>query len=122
MTIKKEMLAVNSDIKALTEKIDKLLKDFIKIEEPNVAKRAPKRTVRAKNVNNVLVKKSPAKKKRPKLTATDQALRIITKRKRGIDIAALIVVRLALLDCHTMFHEIFLILYDINDLYDLIGF
>jgi hypothetical protein len=32
------------------------------------------------------------------------------------------VVRLALLDCHTMFHEIFLILYDINDLYDLIGF
>lgn len=32
------------------------------------------------------------------------------------------VVCLALLDCHTMFYDIFLILYDINYLYDLIGF
>ena len=85
MPIKNELRAVNREIKALTEKIDNLIKDCIRIEDTKVAKKSPQKTVKAKTPKRVLVKKPPVKKKRPKLTATDKVLRIIMKRKRGID-------------------------------------
>jgi hypothetical protein len=85
MTIKNELMAVNSEIKALNKKIDNLLKGFIKFEQTKAAKNPPKKTVKAKTTKKVLVKKSPVRNKRTKLTATDQVLRIIMKRKRGID-------------------------------------
>jgi hypothetical protein len=85
MPIKNELRAVNREIKALTEKIDNLIKDCIRIEDTKVAKKSPQKTVKAKTPKRVFVKKPPVKKKRPKLTATDKVLRIIMKRKRGID-------------------------------------
>ena len=90
MTIKKELMDVNSEIKALTKKIDTLLKDFIKAKEIQVAKKSPKKTVKAKTVKMIPMKKVPAKRKAAKLTATDKVLRIIMKRKRAIDTSTLI--------------------------------
>ncbi len=85
MTIKSELTAVRREIKALTDKVDEILKDFINIDETNAAKQSPKKTAKAKATKKAPAKKSQVRKKRPKLTATDQVLSIITKRKRGID-------------------------------------
>ncbi len=83
MTIKSELTVVRREIKALTEKVDEILKDFINIDETNAAKQSPKKT--AKAAKKAPAKKAQVRKKRSKLTATDQVLRIIMKRKRGID-------------------------------------
>ena len=85
MTIKSELTAVRREIKALTDKVDEILKDFINIDEYNAAKQSPKKTAKAKATKKAPAKKSQVRKKRSKLTATDQVLRIIMKRKRGID-------------------------------------
>ncbi len=85
MTIKSELTAVRREIKALAEKVDELLKDFINIDETNAAKQSTKKTAKAKATKKAPAKKSQVRKKRSKLTATDQVLRIIMKRKRGID-------------------------------------
>ncbi len=85
MTIKSELTAVRREIKALAEKVDELLKDFINIDETNAAKQSTKKTAKAKATKKAPAKKSQVRKKRSKLTATDQVLRIIMKRKRGLD-------------------------------------
>lgn len=85
MAIKNELTAVRREIKALTEKIDELLKDFINIEQYNSAKQSAKKTAQAKDTKKAPAKKSQVRKKRSKSTATDQVLRIIMRRKRGID-------------------------------------
>lgn len=85
MTIKSELTVVRREIKALTDKVDEILKDFINIDEYNTAKQSPKKTAKAKAIKKAPAKKSQVRKKRSKLTATDQVLRIIMKRKRGID-------------------------------------
>ena len=71
MTIsKKDLQALNKDVKALRNKIDKLLASAGK--KAKTGKRAP-------------VKKTPAKKRPAKLTATDKVLKIIKGSKKGVD-------------------------------------
>ena len=68
MTIyKKDLQALNRDIKALSRKVEKLIKEFDKSKKAKVT-----------------AKKIPAK-----VTATDQVLKIIMGRKRGVDVATL---------------------------------
>ena len=85
MTIKNELTAVRREIKALTDKVDEILKDFINIDEYITAKQSPKKIAKTKATKKAPAKKSQVRKKRSKLTATDQVLQIIMKRKRGID-------------------------------------
>jgi putative endonuclease len=71
MTIsKKDLQALNKDVKALGNKIDKLLACAGK--KAKATKRAP-------------TKKTPAKTIAAKLTATDKVLRIIKESKKGVD-------------------------------------
>jgi len=85
MTIKNELTAAHRQIKALTKKIDELLINFIHIDEDNAAKQSIKKTDQAKAAKKAPAKKSQVRKKRSILTATDQVLQIIMRRKRGID-------------------------------------
>jgi putative endonuclease len=71
MTIsKKDLQALNKDVKALSSKIDMLL--AAAGEKAKTTKRVP-------------TKKSPAKKRTAKLTATDKVLKIVMGRKKGVD-------------------------------------
>ena len=75
MTItKRDLQALNKDVKALGNKIDKLLAAVGK--KAKVTKRVP-------------TKKAPAKRRAAKLTATDQVLKIINRSKKGVGVAAL---------------------------------
>ena len=75
MTIsKKNLQALHKDVKALGNKIDKLLASAGK---------------KAKATKRVPTKKAPIKKRPAKLTATDQVLRIINRSKKGVDVATL---------------------------------
>ena len=71
MTIsKKDLQALNKDVKALSSKIDMLLAA------------AGKKAKTAKKVPTI---KAPTKKRTAKLTATDKVLRIIKGSKKGVD-------------------------------------
>ena len=76
MTIKKDLMALNKDIKTLSQKVDRLLKT---IGESEKIKAMPR----------VSAKKAPSKKKTVATTATDQVLRIINRSKKGVDTATL---------------------------------
>ncbi len=78
MTIKKDLLAISKDLKKISQKTDRLILDIGKLEKQKV------KPTKARATKKVL-----AKKKAAKLTATDQVLSIITKRKRGIDTSTL---------------------------------
>ena len=85
MTIlKKDLQALNKDVKVLERKMDKLIKEFDKGKKANVTKKAKAKPVKAKTT-----KKAPAKKRTTKLTATDQVLKILRGRKKGVDAATL---------------------------------
>jgi hypothetical protein len=89
MAIKQELRIINKDIKALIKKIDKILKDVVKIDEAKVAKKAKPKPVKAKTRKRVASRKPAAKKKTAKPTATDDVLKIITRSKKGVDAAIL---------------------------------
>ena len=74
MIYKKDLLAISKDLKKISQKTDRLILDFGKIEKQKV------KPTKARAAKKVL-----AKRKTAKLTATDQVLRIIVRRKRGID-------------------------------------
>jgi len=77
MTIlKKDLQALNRDIKAIENKMEKLIAAVEKSEKAKPTKRSPAR-------------KAPAKKKPSQLTATDQVLNIIKRSKKGVDAATL---------------------------------
>ena len=85
MTIyKKDLQALNKDIKALSSKMETLIKEFDKSQKTSAAKKPTVKTTK-----RVPAKKAPAKKRPAKLTATDQVLKIIMGRKRGVDVATL---------------------------------
>ncbi len=86
MTIyKKDLQALNKDIKALGKTIDKLIKEFDKSKTAKVTKKVTAKPARLKTTKKIPAKKAPAKKGTAKPTATDQVLKIIMGRKRGID-------------------------------------
>ena len=81
MTIyRKDLQALNRDVKALGKKMEKLIKEFDKSRKAKVAKKPT-----AKTTKRVPTKKAPVKKRTAKLTATDQVLKIINRSKKGVD-------------------------------------
>ncbi len=85
MTIsKKDLQALNKDVKALSTKMGKLIKEFDKGKTAKVTKKIIAKPVKAKTT-----KKAPAKKGAVKLTATDKVLKIINRSKKGVDTATL---------------------------------
>ena len=77
MTItKKDLQALNHDIKALERKMAKLIAAAEKGEKARTTKRAP-------------TKKAPAKSRNAQPTATEKVLNIIKRSKKGVDTATL---------------------------------
>ena len=90
MTIlKKDLQALNRDIKALERKMVKLIAAAEKSEKPKVAKKTTAKPVKAKTTKRAPVKKVPVKKKTAPPTATDQVLNIIKRSKKGVNAATL---------------------------------
>ena len=81
MNLKKDLQTVNSGLKALAKKIEKMIVAVDKLEKP---KAAP-----AKPAKKVAVKKPASEKSAGKVTAADTVLGIIKRSKKGINTAAL---------------------------------
>jgi hypothetical protein len=73
---KKDLQALNRDIKALEKKMAKLIAAAEKSEKTTTTKRAP-------------AKKAPTRKTTAQPTATDQMLNIIKRSKKGVNTATL---------------------------------
>jgi putative endonuclease len=91
MTIsKKDLQALNKDIKALEKKMEKLIAAAEKSDKPKVAKKTTTKPVKATTIKRSPTKKAPAKKKTAQPTATDQVLNIIKRSKKGVNTATLV--------------------------------
>ena len=84
--IKKDLQALNRDIKALERKMAKLIAAAEKSETTKVAKKTTAKPIKAKTTKRAPASKASAKKKTAKLTATDQVLEIINGSKDGVNI------------------------------------
>jgi hypothetical protein len=93
MTIlKKDLLSLGKEFKAVAKKMDLLLKAVEKNGKP--PKTAATKAVTRKTVKTIATKKAPVKKVAAKkttspATATDQILGIIKRFKKGIDVPTL---------------------------------
>jgi len=87
--LKKDLQSLQREIKALDRKMGKLIKEFDKGKKAKVTKKATAKPVKAKTTKRSPAQKAPAKKKPAQPTATDQVLRIIKGRKRGVNAATL---------------------------------
>ncbi len=98
--LKKNLRAVNREIKALSKKVDRMIVTVGKLEKPKVVKSKPvkKSATKAKPVKKVAAKKVPVKKvavKKPAakkpviLTAADTVLGVIKRSKKGVDVSTL---------------------------------
>jgi uncharacterized membrane protein len=96
--LKKNLQAVNRELKALAKKVDQIVVAVGKLEKAKVAQKPKAKTVKKKPVKKTVAKKVAAKKravkkvaaKKPaKLTITDTVLAIIRKSKKGVNTAAL---------------------------------
>ncbi len=91
MTIsKKDLQALNKDVKALSTKMEKLIREFDKGKKAKVTKKVTAKPARLKTTKKAPAKKAPAKQKPAKLTATDKVLKIIRGSKRGVNAATLV--------------------------------
>jgi predicted Rossmann fold nucleotide-binding protein DprA/Smf involved in DNA uptake len=91
--LKKDLNAVNKEIKALAKKVDKLIVEAGKLEKPKVAKKPKAKIVKKKSVKKTVTKKIAVKKpatKKPTKTAVDTILGVIKRSKKGVNTAALI--------------------------------
>jgi predicted Rossmann fold nucleotide-binding protein DprA/Smf involved in DNA uptake len=90
MTIlKKDLQALNNDIKALSIKMETLIKEFNKGKKTKVTKKVTAKPIKAKTTKRAPAQKEPAKKRAAKLTATDKVLKIIKGSKKGVNIKTL---------------------------------
>ena len=93
--LKKDLQAVNKDLKALAKKVDKMIVAVEKLEKPKTVKAKPvKKTVaKAKPVKKVAAKKAPVKKvvvKKPVIiTAADTVFGFIKRYRKGVDVSTL---------------------------------
>ena len=98
--LKKNLQAVNREIKALSKKVDQMIVAVEKLGKPKVVKAKPvKKTVaKVKPVSKVAAKKAPVKKvavkkpaaKKPvKLTAADTVFGFIKRYRKGVDVSTL---------------------------------
>ncbi len=87
INLKKELQAVNKDLKALSKKVDKMIVAVGKLEKPKV------KATKAKPAKKTVAKEKPVEKtvekKAVKLTATDTVLNIIKRYKKGVGIPIL---------------------------------
>ena len=90
MTIyKKDLKALQREIKALGRKMEKLITAAEKSEKPKVAMKMTAKSAMAKPAKKAPAKTAPAKKKTAQPTATDQVLKIINRSKKGVNIKTL---------------------------------
>ena len=92
--LRKDLQAVTKELKALTRKTEQVANKADKLEKAQAArKRKPKAkaktTKRAKTTKKARAKKKGAVKKTVALTATDQAVKIIKRSKKGVDVPTL---------------------------------
>ncbi len=90
--IKKDLQAVNKELKALAKKVDKIVVAVGKLEKPKVAKKPKAKVVKRKPVKKTVAKKVVAKKTAAKKTAKtiiDTVLAIIRRSKKGVNTATL---------------------------------
>ena len=80
MNLKKDLQAVNRDIKALAKKVEKMIAAIGKLEKPKAVKAKPAKKV---------ISKRPAAKKVTGVTAADAVMGIIKRYKKGVGTAAL---------------------------------
>jgi len=90
--LKKDLLSLRKEFKAVEKKMEMLLKAVDK--SGKAPKAAAKKTVTSKTVKPKVTKKAPVKKIAAKktaiqATATDQILRIIKRFKKGVDVPTL---------------------------------
>ena len=83
--LKKNLQAVDKDLKVLVKKVDKMIVAAGKLEKPKVVKKA--KAVKAKPIKKIAAKKSAAKK--PTKTGIDTVLSIIKRSKKGVNTASL---------------------------------
>ena len=87
MTIlKKDLRAVQKDIKALEKKLEKLIVAF---DQGKKVKAKPAARKAAPKKKRAPAKKAVAKKKRLKMTATDKVLGIIRRSKKGVNVSTI---------------------------------
>ena len=90
MTIlKKDLQTLQREIKALSGKMEKLIKEFDKSNKTKVTKKVTAKPVKATTTKKAPAKKAPAKKKTAQPTATDKVLKIINRSKKGVDTSTL---------------------------------
>ena len=87
--LKKDLMAVNRQLKALSTKVEKLILAADKLESANPAKKTKNKTVRKAPAKKKSVKaKTPLRKtasqKEQKITAADTVLGFIQRSKKGI--------------------------------------
>ena len=88
--LKKDLQAVKRDIKALEKKMEKLLNAYGKPQKPKTAKKAKRKTVKAKTKSSAAAPKTTTRKKAAKkTTSTEQILKIIRRSRKGVDVPAL---------------------------------
>ena len=87
--LKRDIRDIQKDIKALERKMEKLLKALDKGKATKTKRRTQKVTTRTVKVKRAPAKKVPARKKRLKLTATEQVLRVIKRSRKGVDVPTL---------------------------------
>jgi len=86
--LNKDLQAVTRELKTLTRKTEQMAKKVDKLEKAQAAgKRKPK--AKAKTTKKAPAKKKGAVKKTAALTATDQAVKIIKRSKKGVDVPTL---------------------------------
>ncbi len=95
--LKKDLQAVNKDLKALAKKVDKMIVAVGKLGKPKAkatkAKPVKKTATKAKPVKKVAAKKGPVKKvvvKKPVIiTAADTVFGFIKRYRKGVDVSTL---------------------------------
>ncbi len=87
--LKKDLRAVQRDIKALEKKLEQLIQAFDKEKKVKAKPAAKKATTRVVKKGRAPSKKAAAKPKRAKLTATDKVLGIIRRSKKGVNVSTI---------------------------------
>ena len=90
MTIlKRDLRAVQKDIKALEKKLEKLIVAYDKGKKVKAKPATKKATAKVIKKRRAPAKKTAAKSRRLKMTATDKVLGIIRRSKKGVNVSTI---------------------------------
>lgn len=87
--LKRDLQAVKTGLKALEKKMEKLLNAYEKPQTAKAAKKTKRKSVKPKGRPAVAAKRAAARKKSPKMTATQQILSIVRRSRKGVDVPTL---------------------------------